>query len=98
MLQVRKVSRGYQITLPRKFRDKYHLKVGDVVEYIEKDDELVIRPLQPTKKNISAKKLIEFLKNSGNLVTDLSEDEIIELASQEKQKVTNIKDQKPKEK
>ena len=51
---LRKNTRGYQITLPHEFRDRYHLHIGDHVEIIEKDGRLVISSLNIERGKIAA--------------------------------------------
>ncbi len=87
MLELRKVSRGYQVTLPRTYRDKFHLEIGDMLEFVERDDELIIRPLKTVKKENTAKRLIEFLKRSKNLINDISENELLKLVYKERKKI-----------
>ncbi|MBI4439814.1 AbrB/MazE/SpoVT family DNA-binding domain-containing protein [Candidatus Woesearchaeota archaeon] len=41
------VSRGYQITLPAKIRKKYHIDIGTQIEIEEKENKLILSPLEP---------------------------------------------------
>lgn len=80
MLEFRKISRGYQVTLPHAFREKFHLEIGDLLEFIEKEDELIIKPLKARTRENAAIQLINFLELSGDVINDMSEEEILSLA------------------
>lgn len=52
-----KVTAKGQITLPKAVRDRFDLKPGDVVEFVERDGETVLRP-----RNVRAVDLIGILR------------------------------------
>ncbi len=68
-----KVTKAGTITIPKKLRTKYHIKVGDVVKYADVDDGIKIVPSEITsippkikemweeadKKKISMKEIVE---------------------------------------
>jgi AbrB family looped-hinge helix DNA binding protein len=68
-----KVTKAGTITIPKKLRTKYHIKVGDVVKYADVDDGIKIVPSELTsippkikemwdeadKKKISMKGIVE---------------------------------------
>ncbi len=79
----RKITRGFQITLPPFFREKNNLQVGDTIEIIEKDNELILKPKR-TKQDILNhlfKTLDESVGKSD--YKDLSEEEILQMADEE---------------
>ncbi len=43
-----KVTKAGTITIPKKLRMKYHIKVGDVVRYADTDDGIKIMPSGPS--------------------------------------------------
>lgn len=47
---LRKIARGYQITLPSEFRNEFHLNVGNYVEVFEENGRLIIEPVEIKKK------------------------------------------------
>ena len=49
---IRKITRGFQITLPKGFRERHGLEVGDVVETVEVDGELRVQPVEITRKRL----------------------------------------------
>jgi AbrB family looped-hinge helix DNA binding protein len=68
-----KVTKAGTITIPKKLRMKYHIKVGDVVKYADTDDGIKIVPSELTsippkikemwdeadEKKISIKEIVE---------------------------------------
>lgn len=67
---LRKITRGYQITLPSDFRDRYHLDIGDHVEIIEKDGQLLISPLQGERGKVADDLARLFTENPADELTD----------------------------
>jgi len=71
-----KVIKAGTITIPKKLRVKYHIKVGDVVRYKDTDNGIKIIPSEYTiippdikaiwdeadKKNIGIKEIVETVK------------------------------------
>jgi AbrB family looped-hinge helix DNA binding protein len=81
--EIRSIVRGGQITLPKWFRDKYHLAVGSPIEFIEKEGTLIVKPLLPLAKNNPVIKLMQLLDRTGDIVEELSEEELLNLSRQE---------------
>ncbi len=77
---LRKITRGYQITLPSDFRDRYHLHVGDHVELIEKDGQLVIAPMNAQREQMASNLAQLFAENPE---TELTDEEAMALAIEE---------------
>jgi bifunctional DNA-binding transcriptional regulator/antitoxin component of YhaV-PrlF toxin-antitoxin module len=50
---LRKVSRGYQITLPPEFRVKAHLTIGDHVRIEQQGDALIITAVSDRRQQIA---------------------------------------------
>ena len=50
---IRKVSRGYQITLPPEFREKAHLTIGDHVRIKQEGDVLIITAVTDRRQQIA---------------------------------------------
>jgi bifunctional DNA-binding transcriptional regulator/antitoxin component of YhaV-PrlF toxin-antitoxin module len=71
---IRKVSRGYQITLPPEFRDKTHLAIGDHVRIEQVGDTLVITAINDDRQRI-ADELIAALSESLEGVSDIKDEE-----------------------
>jgi AbrB family looped-hinge helix DNA binding protein len=78
---LRKIARGYQITLPPEFRDEFHLNVGDYVEVSEENGRLIIEPVEIKKKNIASQFDDIFKNQKDRLIT--SEDKILEMVRKE---------------
>lgn len=71
-----KVTKAGTITIPKKLRMKYHIKVGDVVRYRDTDNGIKIIPPEPAivpphikamwdeadKKNIGVEEIVETVK------------------------------------
>jgi bifunctional DNA-binding transcriptional regulator/antitoxin component of YhaV-PrlF toxin-antitoxin module len=80
---IRKVSRGYQITLPPEFRDKTHLSIGDHVRIEQVGDTLVITVLNDDRQRV-ADELIAAVSKSLEGVSDIAdEDEAMRIAIEE---------------
>lgn len=43
-----KVTKAGTVTIPKKLRMKYHIKVGDIVRYADRDDGIIIIPSELT--------------------------------------------------
>lgn len=41
-----KVTRRYQITIPKGVRDIYHFKIGDLILFIQENDKLTIKKIE----------------------------------------------------
>ena len=52
--EVRRITRGFQVTLPKGFRERHGLKVGDIVEMVEVGDELRVQLVEVTRKRMRA--------------------------------------------
>lgn len=79
-----KVTKAGTITIPKKLRIKYHIKVGDVVKYADTDDGIKIVPSELTsippkikemwnkadEKKISIKQIVEKVKEVRPQVYD----------------------------
>ena len=79
-----KVTKAGTITIPKKLRMKYNIKVGDVVRYKDTDNGIKIIPSELTiippnikaiwdeaeKKDISVKKIVETVKEVRQQVYD----------------------------
>ncbi|MFC1659780.1 AbrB/MazE/SpoVT family DNA-binding domain-containing protein [Pseudomonadota bacterium] len=49
--EVRKITRGYQFTLPSEFRIENNIKEGDYIEVRSEDGRLIIEPVSFKKKD-----------------------------------------------
>jgi AbrB family looped-hinge helix DNA binding protein len=50
---IRKISRGFQVTIPQEFREDFGLQIGDMVEFEKNEDGLKIRPIQFMGRKVS---------------------------------------------
>ncbi|MBF0518251.1 MAG: AbrB/MazE/SpoVT family DNA-binding domain-containing protein [Nitrospirae bacterium] len=81
---VRKISRGFQITIPRTLRETFGLHIGDMIEFEQKDDMFILRPVEVIRRKEMVQKLKHILENQQeNEFSDLSEDEIMTIANEE---------------
>lgn len=71
---LRKVSRGYQITLPPAFREKAHLAIGDHVRIEQHGETLIITAVHEEKQRI-ADELMATLSEPIEGVSDFEDDE-----------------------
>lgn len=80
---LRKVSRGYQITLPPEFREKAHLAIGDHVRIEQHGDTLIITAVNDERQRI-ADELMAALAEPIEGVPDFEdEDEAMRFAIKE---------------
>lgn len=86
MLEIKKIVRGGQVTLPKAFREKYNLMEGDLIELIEQDGCLLLKPIKTLSKKNAAQKMLDFLNQAGDTFADLSEEELLTLIRKEQKK------------
>ena len=82
-----KVTSKGQITLPKAVRDRLHLKAGDVVEFVERDGETLVRP-----RNLRAVDLAGILgaPPSGETLTIEEMDEaVMEAAAKDDKRIVD---------
>lgn len=80
----RKISRGFQITLPPEFRERHGLKIGDVIEMRDEGHSLSVHPALQTSSQNMATKLIELLKQSpADGVTEIPEERLLNVLGNE---------------
>lgn len=83
MLEIKKICRGFQITLPKAFREKYHLDVGDRVEIVEENGKFTLYPFRSSLNPVH--KLIHFLDQLDDQAPALSEEEIVKQTHEQRQ-------------
>jgi bifunctional DNA-binding transcriptional regulator/antitoxin component of YhaV-PrlF toxin-antitoxin module len=83
MLDYRKLTRHGQLTLPLWFRDKYHLEMGGLVELVEVDEGLLLKPLQASSKKSAVQDIIKILDAGGDKMKGMTEDELMTLVEHE---------------
>jgi AbrB family looped-hinge helix DNA binding protein len=66
------IQENGQITLPAEWRDKYHLKTGDEITFVETDNGLVIVPSQ-VLMNAALDDIGEALQGDGVTLEELIE-------------------------
>ena len=83
---VRKITRGFQVTLPRSFRERYGLQIGDVVEMVERNGVLSVQPVELRRKHLQAalEDVFQQADAQGDASVSVnSEEEAMALAEQE---------------
>lgn len=78
---IRKITSGYQITIPNEFRKTHHLDVGSMISISSIDEKLIIEPFQ--YKSAALKKLEALFANTPDEFKDLDESEVIDLVDEE---------------
>lgn len=94
ILEIKKVTRGGQITLPKIFRQKYNIAIGDLVEIIEEDGKIILQPIKPINKmsrKEAARELIKLLSKTGDLAPEISEEALIKMVDLERKKMRKSK-------
>lgn len=81
---IRKISRGFQVTIPQEFREELGLKIGDMVEFEKNEDGLTVKPVEIIKRSNIVKSLKKVLSGQqDNDFSNLSEDEIMDIVNKE---------------
>ena len=83
MLDYRKLTRNGQLTLPMWFRDKYHLEMGELIELVEVEEGLLLKPLKKITKKKAIEELIALLDATGDNMESMSEQEVMDLVNKE---------------
>lgn len=83
-----KVTTGFQITIPLKFREKNEINIGDYVDFHEQNGKLIIEPLKLANKASKSEALKKFEKIFAKKPSDKnfknkSEDSVIKLVKKE---------------
>ncbi|MDF2966205.1 MAG: Antidote-toxin recognition MazE, bacterial antitoxin [Rickettsiaceae bacterium] len=80
----RKVNRGYQVTLPPEFREKFNLDIGSTISMSLEDNKLVIEPYID-QKTYSLKKVRTIFEELDKLPKlEDSEDELFDILDKER--------------
>ena len=83
---IRKVTRGFQITLPTNFCERYGVEIGDFVEVVEVGGALMVRPVSFTRQDAQAVLddiFAEADATSDQSLTVASDDEALAIAQTE---------------
>lgn len=89
-MSIKKINRSFQFTLPKGFREKFELNEGDYLEVTEKNDYLVIRPVEIIRKSASDRLNQVLKKSSKHEWSSLPEGEVVKRVDKEiKQNRTN---------
>ncbi|MGN6671046.1 MAG: AbrB/MazE/SpoVT family DNA-binding domain-containing protein [Candidatus Nucleicultricaceae bacterium] len=87
MVKLRKISRGFQITLPQEFRDRHRLEIGDFIEVVEEGDRVVLKAFRAQESESPVDKVLKLLASEHDDESfDLYENEDDFLKSFEKKK------------
>jgi len=87
VLEIRKLVRGGQITLPKVFREKYQLDEGSLVEIEEKNGCLILRPIKTINKKDAGSLLKNLLQQTKDQIPNMTEDELLDYLHDERKKV-----------
>lgn len=80
----RKVNRGFQITLPPEFRDKYDLKIGSTLCLSLEDNKLIVTPYIDDKTHALKRLQMIFAEIDKLPQLPQSEDELYDLLDTER--------------
>lgn len=81
---LKKIARGFQVTIPRGFREKYHLSEGDYLEASEENGAVVYRPVVIDRKKLVAEmdEALAKLDKVEDEFSGMSEEEAIKTANE----------------
>lgn len=90
---LRKIARGFQVTLPKEFREKYNLTEGDYLEAREENGAVIYQPVTIDRKKIAAEmdNVFARLDKVNDEFTGMSEDEIMAVVDEQIQEVRKEK-------
>ncbi|KWT94602.1 AbrB/MazE/SpoVT family DNA-binding domain-containing protein [Candidatus Magnetominusculus xianensis] len=91
---LRKVNRNFQITLPVKFRKRFDVHEGDLLEVVESEGGFIFRPVELKRKQVLKELYVIYEKLSDNPYADLPEDEVMEIVNR---KIREVREERRKE-
>lgn len=65
-MSIVRITRKYQITIPKEVREKLNLRIGDLLKVEVEDDKIVLKPLIKRKKD-PIKELLNLVKEPLNI-------------------------------
>ncbi|MBF0609089.1 MAG: AbrB/MazE/SpoVT family DNA-binding domain-containing protein [Candidatus Magnetobacterium sp. LHC-1] len=82
--KIRSVDRNFQVTLPTEFLNRFNVQEGDLLEVIESEEGVIIRPVEIEFRR---KQVIEALEESYKKLADnpyanLSEEHVMEMLNE----------------
>ena len=80
-LTIKKISSGYQITIPNEFRKDNNLDIGSMVSIYAEGDRLIIQPFQ--YKSEALRKLKSLFDNTPEEFASLPEKKVSEIVAKE---------------
>lgn len=80
---LKKITRGFQLTLPKGFREKFDLNEGDYLEVVEEDERLVLRPIEIRRKQTATKLKKVLSKAVKTPLSKLSEEKALKVVEGE---------------
>jgi bifunctional DNA-binding transcriptional regulator/antitoxin component of YhaV-PrlF toxin-antitoxin module len=86
---LKKIARGFQVTLPREFRERYNLTEGDYLEASEENGAVIYRPVVIDRKKLVAEmdEALTRLDKTDGEFTGVTEEEVIQIANEQIRKV-----------
>ncbi|MEO5358372.1 MAG: AbrB/MazE/SpoVT family DNA-binding domain-containing protein [Nitrospirae bacterium YQR-1] len=93
------VNSNFQITLPIEFRKRFNIHEGDLLEVVENEDGVIVRPADPVEIEFRKKQVIKNLheiyeKLADNPYANLPEEEVMEIVNE---KIREVREEKRKE-
>ena len=65
-MSIVRITRKYQITIPKEVREKLNLRIGDLLKVEVEDDKIVLKPLIKRKRN-PIRELLNLVKEPLNV-------------------------------
>ncbi|MBF0635248.1 MAG: AbrB/MazE/SpoVT family DNA-binding domain-containing protein [Nitrospinae bacterium] len=86
---LKKIARGFQVTLPKDFREKYNLTEGDYLEASEENGAVIYRPVVIDRKKLVAEMDEAFAKRDkvNDEFANMAEEDVIKIANEQIRKV-----------
>ena len=78
---IKRITSGYQITIPNEFRKDNDLNIGSIVSIYSENGKLIIEPFK--RKSEALKKLKALFENTPTEFANLSEKEVSKVVSAE---------------
>lgn len=82
---LKKIARGFQVTLPKEFREKYNLTEGDYLEASEENGAVIYRPVIIDRRKLVAEmdEALAKLNKGDDEFADMDEEDVIKIANEQ---------------
>lgn len=82
---LKKIARGFQVTLPREFRERHKLTEGDYLEASEENGAVIYRPVVIDRKKLVVEMDEAFAKldKANDEFANMTEEDVVKIANEQ---------------